>query len=134
MGLLEVSSWRSWQVAAWFIAACAAADHATARPREVDDIDRGTKEEGRHTAPRQPGRNHWWKHRLRRTAPAADREQGGDEHVVSYRQRRRSIVALPTPGDVEQATIPRRQKPITRSEEHTSELQSHLNLVCRLLL
>src|SRR5260370_24206118 len=25
-------------------------------------------------------------------------------------------------------------KPETRSEEHTSELQSHLNLVCRLLL
>src|SRR5207237_3748971 len=24
-------------------------------------------------------------------------------------------------------------RPITRSEEHTSELQSHLNLVCRLL-
>src|SRR6202041_3736653 len=24
--------------------------------------------------------------------------------------------------------------PITRSEEHTSELQSHVNLVCRLLL
>src|SRR5260370_15004703 len=26
------------------------------------------------------------------------------------------------------------QPPIVRSEEHTSELQSHLNLVCRLLL
>src|SRR5260370_10718332 len=25
-------------------------------------------------------------------------------------------------------------RPMTRSEEHTSELQSHLNLVCRLLL
>src|SRR5467141_2028141 len=25
-------------------------------------------------------------------------------------------------------------RPCTRSEEHTSELQSHLNLVCRLLL
>src|SRR5260370_16144303 len=25
-------------------------------------------------------------------------------------------------------------RPIVRSEEHTSELQSHLNLVCRLLL
>src|SRR5260370_41435306 len=31
--------------------------------------------------------------------------------------------------------IPHRQwKSICRSEEHTSELQSHLNLVCRLLL
>src|SRR5260370_27042701 len=27
-----------------------------------------------------------------------------------------------------------RTRPGTRSEEHTSELQSHLNLVCRLLL
>src|SRR5260370_30926599 len=27
-----------------------------------------------------------------------------------------------------------RIKPVLRSEEHTSELQSHLNLVCRLLL
>src|SRR5260370_24796221 len=27
-----------------------------------------------------------------------------------------------------------RTRSITRSEEHTSELQSHLNLVCRLLL
>src|SRR5260370_10642389 len=28
----------------------------------------------------------------------------------------------------------KRTPPIPRSEEHTSELQSHLNLVCRLLL
>src|SRR6185369_17852112 len=28
----------------------------------------------------------------------------------------------------------RRRRPAPRSEEHTSELQSHLNLVCRLLL
>src|SRR5207237_2336290 len=28
----------------------------------------------------------------------------------------------------------RRREPLRRSEEHTSELQSHLNLVCRLLL
>src|SRR5260370_15575836 len=26
------------------------------------------------------------------------------------------------------------EEPVVRSEEHTSELQSHLNLVCRLLL
>src|SRR5260370_8667189 len=30
--------------------------------------------------------------------------------------------------------IARRIRPLSRSEEHTSELQSHLNLVCRLLL
>src|SRR5260370_28076941 len=31
-------------------------------------------------------------------------------------------------------STPRRKYCSTRSEEHTSELQSHLNLVCRLLL
>src|SRR5260370_21500184 len=30
--------------------------------------------------------------------------------------------------------VPVRLRPHVRSEEHTSELQSHLNLVCRLLL
>src|SRR5690242_21189145 len=29
---------------------------------------------------------------------------------------------------------PRESRPSSRSEEHTSELQSHVNLVCRLLL
>src|SRR5260370_25473861 len=32
------------------------------------------------------------------------------------------------------SAIPADTAPIPRSEEHTSELQSHLNLVCRLLL
>src|SRR5260370_15945243 len=32
------------------------------------------------------------------------------------------------------ASPPTRSKSASRSEEHTSELQSHLNLVCRLLL
>src|SRR5260370_16289520 len=32
------------------------------------------------------------------------------------------------------ALPPRRPAVVARSEEHTSELQSHLNLVCRLLL
>src|SRR5260370_3117963 len=31
-------------------------------------------------------------------------------------------------------TVQVRQTDVARSEEHTSELQSHLNLVCRLLL
>src|SRR5260370_15234340 len=45
-----------------------------------------------------------------------------------------------TPAEVPQVTgrsmLVKRLKPvlIERSEEHTSELQSHLNLVCRLLL
>src|SRR5260370_3080471 len=44
---------------------------------------------------------------------------GGDEKQIAYAER---VIAHPPTG-----TIP-------RSEEHTSELQSHLNLVCRLLL
>src|SRR4051812_49718735 len=32
------------------------------------------------------------------------------------------------------AAAERRRRPAARSEEHTSELQSHVNLVCRLLL
>src|SRR4051812_49916445 len=43
-------------------------------------------------------------------------------------------VLLPTPGTP--VTPIRRAEPVkgNRSEEHTSELQSHVNLVCRLLL
>src|SRR5438477_8853361 len=37
------------------------------------------------------------------------------------------------PGQLE-AEIARRDWTLKRSEEHTSELQSHVNLVCRLLL
>src|SRR5260370_7424207 len=37
-------------------------------------------------------------------------------------------------GDRDHATFGRRNRQSQRSEEHTSELQSHLNLVCRLLL
>src|SRR5260370_5647186 len=33
-----------------------------------------------------------------------------------------------------QQNVARLDVPVDRSEEHTSELQSHLNLVCRLLL
>src|SRR5260370_12022570 len=37
-------------------------------------------------------------------------------------------------GIAENCAPPERSTSIRRSEEHTSELQSHLNLVCRLLL
>src|SRR5438477_7246452 len=43
---------------------------------------------------------------------------------------RRNAPIPPTPGPTS-FTFRRRQR---RSEEHTSELQSHVNLVCRLLL
>src|SRR5260370_31646357 len=46
---------------------------------------------------------------------------------------RRSVV-LPAPelGELPKKSPPRQKQ--ERSEEHTSELQSHLNIVCRLLL
>src|SRR4030066_2229442 len=40
----------------------------------------------------------------------------------------------PGRGSASPACARRRSPPTRRSEEHTSELQSHLNLVCRLLL
>src|SRR5260370_19104705 len=44
-------------------------------------------------------------------------------------------VDLPLPlGPTTASVSPARTVKLTRSEEHTSELQSHLNLVCRLLL
>src|SRR5260370_3270708 len=45
----------------------------------------------------------------------------------------RSLSRGTPPGDVRQCRR-RLGRPDRRSEEHTSELQSHLNLVCRLLL
>src|SRR5260370_32847740 len=51
------------------------------------------------------------------------------------------LVRLPAPSAVNLPTAPKTDEvaplpltPVKRSEEHTSELQSHLNLVCRLLL
>src|SRR5260370_16288806 len=45
-------------------------------------------------------------------------------------------VSLPGSSSLPEGSHPRRLAPpqMERSEEHTSELQSHLNLVCRLLL
>src|SRR5438034_2640771 len=45
----------------------------------------------------------------------------------------RSIMSYP-PADRTLAIVPLRSEPMARSEEHTSELQSHSDLVCRLLL
>src|SRR5260370_26846291 len=46
----------------------------------------------------------------------------------------RSRLALARPPAPRRAPGRRRGRPPPRSEEHTSELQSHLNIVCRLLL
>src|SRR5260370_42612527 len=54
---------------------------------------------------------------------------------VGWRQPGAAPVAgRPTTGQSASGAAPRRARQPTRSEEHTSELQSHLNLVCRLLL
>src|SRR5260370_2249049 len=62
---------------------------------------------------------------------------GDDQHRHALRERARDrvhhVVAAGAVGDARDADAPRRARD-GRSEEHTSELQSHLNLVCRLLL
>src|SRR6185369_17705778 len=50
-------------------------------------------------------------------------------YTTLFRSRRRRLRAAPT-AHRNAISMPG----ATRSEEHTSELQSHLNLVCRLLL
>src|SRR5260370_16061349 len=50
------------------------------------------------------------------SAPAGRVAQSEEEQIARRRRQQKQIV------------------PPARSEEHTSELQSHLNLVCRLLL
>src|SRR5688500_19431080 len=58
---------------------------------------------------------------------AGEHEQRSGEHDRVGRKRRDHV--LEARGDEEQ-----HERPHTRSEEHTSELQSPCNLVCRLLL
>src|SRR5260370_21460870 len=55
-----------------------------------------------------------------------------DALPISAHRRRRRI--RPMRGIRNQNLLPRIPHGTNRSEEHTSELQSHLNLVCRLLL
>src|SRR5260370_3558789 len=63
-------------------------------------------------------------------------------YTTLFRSRLDGKIALPLVGEVQAAGLTASQladllvKELSksRSEEHTSELQSHLNLVCRLLL
>src|SRR5205807_6753876 len=62
------------------------------------------------------------------------RIRGGDErgrHLLNVDGR---LVAHRTPHHVDVVIVHDREEPSARSEEHTSELQSPCNLVCRLLL
>src|SRR5438477_9779632 len=52
---------------------------------------------------------------------------GGLDHPWRHRAERRANGGGPVPAQ-------HRGERLERSEEHTSELQSHVNLVCRLLL
>src|SRR5207237_10402899 len=70
------------------------------------------------------------------------REQKASCDRIGDRQHRRSgharsslsSPALRMPASCGRTFAPKRKLYLARSEEHTSELQSHLNLVCRLLL
>src|SRR2546427_5737620 len=74
-------------------------------------------------------------HGWRRPAPPAERPttQAPPSHAVRcWKMRNR-----PYRGSLARMTrkmIPRTTRTVARSEEHTSELQSQSNLVCRLLL
>src|SRR5260370_30199263 len=59
--------------------------------------------------------------------------QGGDGGS-SFRKAATRAVCGGIHDDAQNAVWYRRRPACLRSEEHTSELQSHLNLVCRLLL
>src|SRR5690349_23304352 len=59
------------------------------------------------------------------------RHRAADENLVHLGQQRLNDVDLP--GDLGPAEH-RDERPLGRSEEHTSELQSRRDLVCRLLL
>src|SRR5690242_9549274 len=58
------------------------------------------------------------------------------EGLSGVEQKGRSIVigAMTRHADAANSTVLQQALPGLRSEEHTSELQSHVNLVCRLLL
>src|SRR5690242_21147879 len=70
-----------------------------------------------------------WDHLARFAAPARGRPQLG---VVSGRRRQGKTYLLQALAEQVGLALP--SAPAHRSEEHTSELQSHVNLVCRLLL
>src|SRR5437773_10115710 len=56
-----------------------------------------------------------------------------DALPISWNRGRSRAMALPS-GSIAMRGTPRGQETSSRSEEHTSELQSHHDLVCRLLL
>src|SRR5882762_5425232 len=83
------------------------------------------------------------RHRIGSSSPAGRRWRSPRSTAGSSRRRRTAIpsASSSSPRSRRRAAVPcgrrrgcRCASSGTRSEEHTSELQSHLNLVCRLLL
>src|SRR2546430_6459551 len=77
--------------------------------------------------------------KLSKLLPEGSRQRGGVQlkHTASRRYRVFSFEKGESCGSFPGARQHRRRRPrapCTRSEEHTSELQSQSNLVCRLLL
>src|SRR5207237_8256105 len=72
---------------------------------------------------------------FRSDAQGATRQRGGREQML-VRPQRKPVRNQASTGGCRTGGHVRFEPPHTlnRSEEHTSELQSHLNLVCRLLL
>src|SRR5438477_2266570 len=70
--------------------------------------------------------------------PRAFYSYGDHRELHSFPTRRSSDLeqsgVLARPGQPRPAAVQRPGQRLERSEEHTSELQSHVNLVCRLLL
>src|SRR5260370_31288684 len=64
----------------------------------------------------------------------SDIHQGGEPGIVAAAQRQQTLGDESAVETLERHHVGDRSRVSTRSEEHTSELQSHLNLVCRLLL
>src|SRR5207237_7936581 len=60
-------------------------------------------------------------------------ESRNPQHVHAFR-RAMLLSGVDLPGLWGMTTAAHTEADVDRSEEHTSELQSHLNLVCRLLL
>src|SRR5438309_5324026 len=55
-------------------------------------------------------------------------------YTTLFRSRRRNLIPTTAPWPSQRSAEKRWLRKISRSEEHTSELQSQFHLVCRLLL
>src|SRR2546430_10108401 len=66
--------------------------------------------------------------------PGCDTAEAPDHRLLVGGHREDAGEEIADDGEGQESADPRRAPPEARSEEHTSELQSQSNLVCRLLL